>query len=809
MSTFTHPGTIDSHYYRRPYLNFKEKITQLLLNPYSVILALFIIKLFFFLNSLVNSLEQAKSQTHLLYDSLEKYATNIVSFPHYMSKASNLMVAKSVDSANKGLVKTLQLMITASENLIFFIIELSIGTYACLLTAAIDDTAIVALNATESVINVANETLISFAKDLNDGLQDLSKVINEVINTVDDTGDALKHLFGKQSSKSGNETAVNNSLKHVNLTISNMKNWQINGNINDKIEKLKDEIPDFNDVKNFTQGIIDKPFSELKRQVSTHLNKTFDPNEMYVPGMATLDFSEGSNEIDKIYSTLIYVAKTATYAFMGLVGLAILGFLLYEFYIELKDWRRVVDASKNLNFANESYITSSAKKKYNIEVIKIMQDRKANFLSFLLVEKIFKIRNPILTNNIRWIISYSASPFLLPFLLLGLLGIFSVICQYVILHLLSKIDVTSSSNGLLYDTKKQIYTSFNESMLQWTNETNKYLLDYQDDVNNNLFAWVDTATMSINNTVTAFDKKMNDALDLLFQGTPLYKPIQQIVGCVIESKLQKIENAMTWITENVYLEIPELNPKEILAQTVSIKTADANHSFDENLEDFKLKAKEMIHTVLDFYKKQCQLLLYISTVILMIWFFFFLFGLGILYFREQKIKKKSIDKIDINKTENEKASADSTTLVAPFDSESFKTLLYHENSEQSITRFSKIIQNIKDQYLQAKSNYVRTPSDSKPKFDKYLNENYDIFTNDREKFHTRESSLNAFFEIDTPEVLSFTDSTRIKRSDKKTEDENNFINDPSNNHNGAYSDGRLSVIGENITSIKNAKCWTP
>lgn len=820
MTIFTHPTIINTSSYRRPYLNFKEKITQLLVNPYSVVLVLFIIKLYFFLTSLVNSLEQAQLQTHLMYNGLEKYASNLVSFPHYMTQASNLMIAKSLESANKGLVKTLQLMVTASESLIFFIIELSIGTYACLLTAAIDDTAIAALNATESIISVANETLVLFARDLNDGLQDLTTVINEVIGTVDDTGDALKHLFGT-SSKSTNTSAIDNGIKHVNLTISNMQNWQISSSINDKIEKLKDEIPDFADVQNYTQNIIDIPFKELKRQVSTHLNKTFDATEMYVPNKTKLDFSDGKEEIDKLFSHLVSVAKTTTHVIMGIVAFLILVFLIYQFYIELKDWARILDASRHLNYANESYSSSSAKKKYNIEVIKTIQDRKSSFVGSIITEKIFRIKNPVLANNVRWVISYAASPILLPFLLLGLLGIASVVCQYIILHLINKIDFESSGSEILSKTQTEIYTSFNDSMNSWTNETNNYILNYQDDVNDNVFAWVDTAAMSINDTVTAFDKKMNDALDSIFEGTPLYTPIQQIVGCVVESKLKKIEKAMTWITENVQLEMPELDPKEIISNIASIKAAGANDSFDENIEDFKNEAKQMIKKVLEFYKKQCKLLLYISAIILLIWFFFVLIGLVILFFRERRIRKLNSAEDDSSNpdiSENEKEETD-LTLVAPFYNESFKTLLYRENSEHSLTRFSKMIQNVKDQYLKARENYVRTPTEVNPKMDQYLDDSIELFTNHGDENFGIKESLNSATTDSNREIefedIHLLDSFNSQETAHTAYNNNNAenLNYTHNNYHypnrDTYNEGTLSVIGENLVSMNKARCWTP
>lgn len=776
-------------------MNFREKITQLLVNPYTVVLALFIVKLFFFSYSLANSLGQAKSQTHLLHDSVQNYASNILSFPHYMAKSSNIIIAKSLGSANKGLEKTLQLILTASENLLYFIVELSVGTYACLLTAAIDDTAIAALNATESLISLANQTLISFAKDLNDGLEDLSEVINEVIDTADDTGDALEHLFGKSSHKSANGT-VETSLHHVNLTISSMKNWQISGNINDKIEKLKKEIPDFADVQNFTRKIIDKPFTEMKRQVSVNLNSSFTAEEMYVPKMVTLDFSNETEDIDNFYSHLIDIVKMSTHIVMGIISVLIVLVICYEFFIECKDWKRVEDASQHLNFTNESFLSTSVKKKYNIEVIKIMQSRKADFISLFLIDKIFRIKDPITTNNIRWIINYAASSFLLPVLLLGILGTLSAGSEYLILALIMRVDFKSTGSKVFYNTKTEIFSNFNSSLNQWTNETNSYILNYQEHVNDNVFAWFDTTATTINNTVTEFDTKMNSALDSLFKGTPLYKPIEQIVGCVVESKLKKIEKAMSWISDNAVVNMPLLDPKGILQEITEIRMNNETSSFENKITDFKNKAERIFQETIDFYKAQCHTSFLVSGCILIIWLFFLIFGIAILCYKENKIRKR-----EGRQPKNSNAKDSDSTFVDSFDSGSFKTLLYQEKSDYSLNRLSKILQNIKDSYVCHQAQYKSTPTESKRSLDTHINGN-DIISIQTSNVM---ENLQPFTAATHNSVSTEVDlQTPVMPGNNEYHTSNKHASETL-----TLNEGTVSLIGENISSINHATCWKP
>lgn len=786
---FTNPSTIGSSTYRRPYLNFKEKVTQLVLNPYSFVLFLFIVKLLFFLNSLINTLENAKTQTLLLHSTLEGYATNLVSFPHYMALVSNVMIAKSVEAANKGLVKTLQLMISASENLIYFVIDLSIGTYACLLTAAIDDTVISALNATESIITVANETLVSFATDLNDGLQDLSTALNELVDTAEDTGDALKHLFGDKSSKK-NISSVEQHVSHINLTIASMKEWEIPGSINDKIENLKGDVLNFTVVQYYTRKIIDKPFTELKRQVSSHLNQTFDADDMFVPEKTVLNFSEGTDQIHKLYSELIRIAKTTTHVIMGLVLFAMLLLILYEYYIELKDWRRVKEASKHLNYANESYINTTSKKKYNIEVIKSIQDRKSNFIGNIITQKILRLKSPVAVNNTRWVINYAASPYLLPFLLIGILGVVSVICQYIVLALISRIDITNASKHIFNSTETEVYAKFNSSMNQWTNETNLYMNDYENSVNDNLFSWVITAATTINDTVSEFDEKMNNALDSMFKGTPLYQPIEQIVGCVIESKLKKIEKAMTWLEENAKFSMPELNPKHIMNKMMEIESSNASSSLNDDAEKFKSKAKTLLHDAIRFYKSECLTLLYFSIGIILVWFLFFSIGLLILFLKERKICKSEKKSLEVN--DSDKENFDSTIEI-PFDGSTLRSV-YSDELEEHMFSVSHMLQIFRDKYLKTREDYSRTPTEPQPQEkDGSLYDNYNTFLS----------------QVVTEVSTDSANSLENPKSNSNFVDEKGTIEEDSKSDQDTNNDGTLSVIGENITSIEHAKRWSP
>ncbi|GMM27415.1 pheromone-regulated protein [Martiniozyma asiatica (nom. inval.)] len=777
-SSFTPVQNLNSAVYRRPYLNLKEKLSQVILNPYTVFLGFLIIRLFFLGLSLNNSFNEAQVQTELLYNATQSKANDIVSFPHYMALGSNFVIGKSMNYANEGFIKSLSLIIEAAEQMIFFMIELSVGTYACLLTAAVHDSSIAALNSTEYVLNVANDTLKSFATDLNNGLSELTTVVNDIIDTVDDTGDALKHLFGDSSTDS-TSLKYKEQMSHINLTIKNMQNWVIPASINSQIEKLKTEIPDFTDVKNYTETILALPFTQLKNEINGNLNKTFNSSLMYVPEKKYLNFEKGNDAINSFYNEVSLLAHLTIHIIMGVIGFAMLLFIFYCSLIEFRHWKKIQFASKQLCYNNESYnLPTKVKKMFNVEVVTVMQDGTSNFIGRFITLKILRLSNPIYINNARWLINYMSSKYLLPIFLLGVLGLVSSVCQLIVLFILKHFSLTDASDELFQSTAKELATSFNESVYSWTNETNKYLDNYQNEINVNLFGLVQKAATSINDTVTLFDTKMNSVIDDLFKGTPLYKPVEQVVWCVMESKIKKIEKAMTWLSEKAKIKMPNLDPKEIMNEMIQIETDKSTSSISNEVEIAKNKIKQVFTKIIEIYKREAFLLLYISLGVLAVWILFVLFGMMILGVREYQLQKKIPEKENYSP---ESSSFKSFPMTLETDKETEKTLLSLNSKKYLYGGLANMYEQLKNKIISKDGFEIPNSEQSK-----------DIIELKRtlEKSNTMQES-----QIITASMCNSDSRQRMQQE----------LETPLSGE----ADATLSAIGENESTLGHARKWSP
>lgn len=288
----------------KPYLRFYDNLTQIYINQYTIGLVLIAIKLFLFTTSVENKLDTIeKSYTgtktclyldYLLYES-----------PKQISLAANYLIKKGLANSLKVFFVMIAESLIICSSIIYFILDIWLGTYVCLFTVAAEVTVDVATNATEAVINVSNKTIHAAAKDLNSGLNGLSEGIDELIELYDKIEEKVKKIFS--SSSSTDQTNITNKVKHINLTIASLNDFYINPSINEKLKKLSGEVPDFTTLKNKTKHWIETPFSkvstELKNQDFEKLTEPLNSSVSLKPYSLILPNNNNTNSSNVNYNT--------------------------------------------------------------------------------------------------------------------------------------------------------------------------------------------------------------------------------------------------------------------------------------------------------------------------------------------------------------------------------------------------------------------------------------------------------------------------------------------------------------------------
>ncbi|CAI4897391.1 AFH_G0044590.mRNA.1.CDS.1 [Saccharomyces cerevisiae] len=634
------------------YLQLGDRLSQIWLNKYTLVLLLAMLKLLFFSKSIQHAIEV--SETYILsncYSIDSLYSKMTDNTPHYLGIMGNYLIEKGMEETVKATLETLSLIVYASEGLVNFAIDLYLGTYACLIVSAVDGTVDVATNTTEKLISLVNDTVSSVANELDTGLNDISKIINKVIKAAS----KVENFFTGDDDDSN----MTSSIKSINLTISALHNLYIPSSINDKLEELSAKTPDFAQVKNTTKNLISVPFNEVRKNIKAvnASNIIGDTSVLYVPPVS-LDNSTGicssnQSEILAFYSILGQVLKIATVVCITVLICFAVGAMAPVAWNEIKLWRHLCGMRDHYMLSRQdSYTSFSSENTHELkdpfrdppiqngqyDVIASYQQcfqtwntRIAGWVTNLVTfGKSPENIDPKTKQKIEWVVAYMTSERALCVLGIGLLGILVCICQFVMIALLKhKISHSLTSNdgdGVQNLLKSTTAVDIENQMSLWSVQTNKYINTTETNINQEVFGWINTTTLSVNNTVATMISAIDTTLADVFNGTLLYNPMKTVVGCAIENKLYTIEKAMTWIHDKAQLHIPRINGTQIKqalakqADNSTIPTASSTSAATENLlENLVNDMREGLLKILRAYHRITLGELTVALVILAVW----------------------------------------------------------------------------------------------------------------------------------------------------------------------------------------------
>lgn len=505
-------------------------------------------------------------------------------------------------------LKMLMTIITIIKLLIVFYIDIFLGTYICILTAAIGGTVDFALDSTQLVLKSANETIISVSEDIQDGLNGLLKVINTLLSGVD----KVKSFFTNQ------ETDPTEYVDKVNLSIKALQNIRIPNSVLTDIDNFKDKVPDFNELQN-TSKLVSKPFEIITQELNELAHfKNITLDQLKLASTPPVNFCSNSLDIDKFYSNLAkkvqFTSNIIIIVLLIMAMFAIASLVIVEYFKWRKSQRMINEILADKNQESYFVLTRNIMNKYNSSLI-------------YYIERFVTIP-PSRKDNLYWLLSYITTSYSLTVLIIGLAGLFTVMLQFIILQIILKSfkSLTTELTGF----KTQIITLMDNATSSYIKETNSYIGSQQKLMNDELFGNIRTASTSVNSTINDFLMKMNTTINSVFANTPFSKPVNTLVYCTIGRKLIKIEQGLTWIVENLSISLPQL-PKNLTEDFMTNYSKD-NHGIHKLTDN----VTSGITLLLDTYKKSLLIELYISSAILGIWILQIIIGLTLIWYRSFK-----------------------------------------------------------------------------------------------------------------------------------------------------------------------------
>ncbi|KAK6462596.1 hypothetical protein DFJ63DRAFT_313728 [Scheffersomyces coipomensis] len=585
----------------REYLSFWESISQIYFNHYTIVLVILIIKIYLFKRSVIDSLNNLQ----VAEVSCEQDATLINAKVFDMFQ---FIIIQSLNSIQVINLKFFQMIITIIENIIWFVIELFLGTYTCLLQALITNTADFAVDASESIIVAVNSTIVGLTNDIEDGLNGLSKIINDFISI----GSKISNFFTGSSSSDNNGQQYQNS---INLSISGLKNISIPSSVLTSINNFKlTTLPNFTNIENDYKDLISLPLDTFLNQstISNPINET----------ELTLNFPQFpiqtlcSNASNKYNEDLMYLVDKVEFIskiiFIALSICCILSIipLIYQHY-----YHYYVKLPQLLNALDDD----------NDEIIKINNTLHSFYNSSWITNLFYKVFN-IKSHKLKWLITYLSTNYCLIILGLGLIGILSCVLQLIIIIILNKqIHITTTYLQQSIIPSNQTNSTITSAITQYITDVNQFIQQEENQINQQLFGTLLQTTSSINSTIATFVNNLNSTISSTFGDIPvLSTSISTIVYCTLIRRLITVEKGLTWINNSFKISIPLLNSTSFETQLLNV----LDDSEAMNASNSQLL--ELINKTIDSYKQSVKIEFLISLIFIAVWLIQLLIGLIII-----------------------------------------------------------------------------------------------------------------------------------------------------------------------------------
>jgi hypothetical protein len=498
-----------------PYLGLRARLSQVWVNRWTVLILLVLVRVLIATGNLHHDLDSAKVRALSACTSVESMGSAMASMPHYMSQGTNELAAKGVEKAVNGLESMLFMAVTALEEIFVFVINMMYGTYECLITLAVGTAGHAAIAVAEDAAKFLNDTLKEITDDIGKG--------------VDGFQDGVNKVFSK----------INNIFNHddppkLNLDgpLDKLRNLKIPSSVQDELAKLDKTIPNFDQVHNATNTVLKMPFELIKKEMREHLgNFEFDKSAFPVPERKQLSFCSDDDGINSFFDGLYKIAETARKTITVVLLVAAVIACVPMVWLEIRRWRTMQERAA---FIKQSAVDP-------MDVI-YMASRPYTAAAGMRLSGMFGSRKKQVLS--RWFVAYVTSLPALVVLAIALAGLFSCLCQYILLQAVRK-EVPALANTVGAFAQK-VVDALATSSNEWSNGTNAVILAKNTEINHNVLGWVNTSTTAVNHTLNSFVDETTHLLDKAFGGTVLYDPIKGIFDCLVGLKVEALQNGLTW-----------------------------------------------------------------------------------------------------------------------------------------------------------------------------------------------------------------------------------------------------------------------
>ncbi|KAK1226080.1 plasma membrane fusion protein prm1 [Marasmius sp. AFHP31] len=552
----------------KPYLELRHYLSLTWL-AYPILSLLFVaFRLQISLGSAQDSIASAKANLISSCKAAERAATSAASMPRFMALATNEQFADTVNASLNAARAALVLSLTVMEAIINFIIDLYRSTFLCFL---------------ELVIRGGLAIIIGAVKEFGDALEKVVSGLGTAIqNSINDANGVIKGAIDAI-----NKVNPFSDIQPPQIPVPNLddlKNFQFPNTLENSLTQLNSTLPTFNDIKQKLEDLINTPFELLKKDINeTFSGISFDRSVLPVPAQNTLTFCNDldTSVVDDVGRDLIKIAK------IGVIIMIVLALILIALNCAL-EWYKWRCQLNNMEYTRQawandrtvSYTGPASQPSVTLSNhnLLMLHATTAHPLITRIVNQVSNRLNlsAITQTRMSWYLSYIFHNPALACFLIGFFGLLSVQIQLAAIGPLQA-KYAEREAAAVSDFSNTIFTSVNDSMYNqsaaYANDVNGRVDTMQTTINQGVFGWVNGTTTTINTTINEVYDDIQKAVDTVFKGTILEQPAQEFLRCLIGTKVDAIENALTFLHDNLKVDIPRMNQSALVLSQSSVDEA--------------------------------------------------------------------------------------------------------------------------------------------------------------------------------------------------------------------------------------------
>jgi flagellar basal body-associated protein FliL len=511
-----------------PYLGLRARLSQIWINRWTILLLLVLLRLMLLIAQLNDNVGSAEQKALSACSKVEDMGSAMASMPHYLSRGVNDMAATGIESAVSAMVFMLDLILQGVEGLISFFISFLTGTYVCLITALVHGT----LDVVASVAEDATEVFNKVIGEATDKISDIAGGLQDTLNDI--TGGIEDSIFG----------GVIPDIPKIDFSepIDKLKDFDLNTDdfVKD-VRQLNEDLPNFDEVKELTKEAISIPFDMLRKVINdSYGDYRFDRDVFPLAQKEQMTFCSDNDTLSGFFENLFELIANAKIIIIVVLTILAVAAMAPMAWLEIKRWRK-----------QQHHARLIEQNKYDaMDVVYIASRPMTSAWGIKLSSRLNGKQQVLL----RWGWAYATSPAAIFVLSLAIAGLFSCLCQVILLQAVKgEVPALTERVGAFAD---EVVTSISSVSDNWANEANGVITGLEGDINDDILGYVRNATDSVNDTLTTFVDTMDEGLQTVFNGTILLDPIRAVVRCVIGIKIENVQDGLTWVHDHAKVSLP-------------------------------------------------------------------------------------------------------------------------------------------------------------------------------------------------------------------------------------------------------------